>query len=243
MYDPRSPLSIGYAEAKWVCEQIMTSAFNNLQSEMQPMIVRIGQLSGSSGTGYWSHKEHIPAIVKSSIAIRHLPDLHGVSLLLTTSVMTRLTKMKSLSWLPVDRAAQVVMELLLRSEPRNLVYHLENPVRQSWADVCSILERKLNLPLRSRLPFKEWLARVATNENHPTDLMEFYSKYFLNMSGGGLVLDTTNCRALSPTLRSTGAIGPNEIELYLDFWHRKGFLNSSCISKAGSKGSTQSLKN
>ena len=66
--------------------------------------------------------------------------------------------------------------------------------------------------------------------------MEFYSKYFLNMSGGGLVLDTTNCQALSPTLRSTGAIEPDEIELYLDFWHRKGFLNRSYISKAGSKG-------
>lgn len=107
------------------------------------------------------------------------------------------------------------------------VLRVGNPVRQSWADVCSILERKINLAPRSRLPFKEWLARVSMNESHPTDLIEFYSKYFLNMnmSGGGLVLDTTNCRALSPTLRSTGAIGPDEIELCLDFWHRKGFLN------------------
>ena len=131
MHDPRYPLSIGYAEAKWVCEQIMASAFNNLQSETLPMIVRIGQPSGSSDTGYWSHKEHIPTILKPSIAIRHLPDLHGVSHPLTTSVKTRLTRTKSLSWLQVDRAAQVVMELLLRSEPRNLVRHLENLVRQS----------------------------------------------------------------------------------------------------------------
>ena len=79
MRDPKSPLAIGYAEAKWVCEQVMESAYNNLQSEMQPMIVRIGQLSGSSNTGYWSHKEHIPAIVKASLAIGKIPDLHGVS--------------------------------------------------------------------------------------------------------------------------------------------------------------------
>ena len=75
----RAPLMMGYAEAKWVCEQMMESAYNVLQCEVQPMIVRIGQLTGSQISGYWSVKEHIPVLVKSSMAIRHIPDLHGVS--------------------------------------------------------------------------------------------------------------------------------------------------------------------
>ena len=118
----------------------------------------------------------------------------------------------------------MIMDLLLRSEPRSVVYHLENPVRQSWPDVCSIMERKLGFPPKSRLPFEEWLEQISKLDHQPSDLMEFYSKYFLHMSGGNLVLDTTNTRSLSPTLRSTSAIGADKIELYLDFWRESGFL-------------------
>ena len=79
--DPlNGPLSMGYAEAKWVCEQLMESAFHKLPREMQPMIIRIGQLSGSMSSGYWSVREHFPTLVKTSLAIKQLPDLHGVSI-------------------------------------------------------------------------------------------------------------------------------------------------------------------
>ena len=80
LHDPnRGPLAMGYAEAKLVCEQEAESAYRSLQSEIQPMIVRIGQLSGSQTSGYWSTKEHFAALVKASKAIAHLPDLQGVS--------------------------------------------------------------------------------------------------------------------------------------------------------------------
>lgn len=80
LYDwTKAPLAMGYAEAKWVCEQVMASAYNTLQCEMQPMIIRIGQLTGSQTSGYWSVKEHFPTLVKWSIAVGHLPDLRGVS--------------------------------------------------------------------------------------------------------------------------------------------------------------------
>ena len=78
MDDPEIPLPIGYAEAKWVCEKLMQSAFEYLD-ELEPTIVRIGQVSGSQSTGYWSSKEHIPALIKASQAIGALPDLQGVS--------------------------------------------------------------------------------------------------------------------------------------------------------------------
>lgn len=80
LHDPKKgPLAMGYAQAKWVCEQVVESAYSSLQTEIEPMIVRIGQLSGSQTSGYWSTKEHFPALVKASKAIGHLPDLQGVS--------------------------------------------------------------------------------------------------------------------------------------------------------------------
>lgn len=78
MDDPEIPLPIGYAEAKWVCEKLVQSAFDNLD-ELEPTIIRIGQVSGSQSTGYWSSKEHIPALIKACQAIGAMPDLQGVS--------------------------------------------------------------------------------------------------------------------------------------------------------------------
>lgn len=78
MDDPEIPLPIGYAEAKWVCEKLMQSAFEYL-GELEPAIIRIGQVSGSQSTGFWSSKEHIPALIKASQAIGAMPDLRGVS--------------------------------------------------------------------------------------------------------------------------------------------------------------------
>lgn len=78
MDDPEIPLPIGYAEAKWVCEKVVQSAFDYLD-ELEPTIIRIGQVSGSQSTGYWSSKEHIPALIKACQAIGAVPDLQGVS--------------------------------------------------------------------------------------------------------------------------------------------------------------------
>ncbi|KAL8886462.1 MAG: hypothetical protein Q9215_005836 [Flavoplaca cf. flavocitrina] len=205
----QGPLAMGYAEAKWVCEQVVGSAHQALQSEIEPMIVRIGQLSGSQISGYWSTKEHFPALVKASEAIGHLPELQG-----------------TLSWLPVDTAARSITDLLLRQDSKGLVVHVENPVRQPWTDVCSILEYHLGISPRSRLPYAVWFDKVSKLDQSPSDLMEFFEHDFLQMSGGSMVLDTKECRERSPTLRSAGAIGPELIELYLSFWRRCGFLDN-----------------
>ena len=77
MDDPETALPIGYAEAKWVCEKVMESAYDNMK-EVEPTIIRIGQLSGSRETGVWSCKEHLPALIKASQAIGAMPDLQGV---------------------------------------------------------------------------------------------------------------------------------------------------------------------
>ena len=76
--EPRVPLPIGYAEAKWVCEKIIESAFHRVE-DVEATILRIGQLSGSKSTGFWSPKEHFPTLVRASQAIGAFPSLQGVS--------------------------------------------------------------------------------------------------------------------------------------------------------------------
>lgn len=78
MNDPSFTIPMGYAEAKWVCEKLIERAALLYGPEIEPVIIRIGQLSGSERTGYWNHREHIPALVKASQAIGQFPDLKGV---------------------------------------------------------------------------------------------------------------------------------------------------------------------
>ena len=131
---------------------------------------------------------------------------------------------QTLSWLPVDLAARTVADLLLNCEARDLVYHLENPVRQSWPEMCSIIEHILGLTPESRLPFFEWLNEVSKLDESLSDLMSFFKNDFLHMSDGDLVLDTRNCQNFSPTLRSAGHVRLREIGLYVAFWQQSGFL-------------------
>jgi thioester reductase-like protein len=67
--DPSTALPMGYAQAKWVCEQMMKSAFESSLRELVPSVVRIGQLSGSEMSGNWSVQEHFPVLVKASQSV------------------------------------------------------------------------------------------------------------------------------------------------------------------------------
>jgi thioester reductase-like protein len=67
----------GYTESKWVSEAILARAAQ--QTPLRPIIVRLGQLTGS-GNGYWNQREWFPSMVKSAVmSLNCLPNLDGVS--------------------------------------------------------------------------------------------------------------------------------------------------------------------
>ena len=80
MKEPAVTLPIGYAQAKWCCEKVVESAQHAIPHELESMIIRIGQISGSQATGFWSQKEHLPALVKACQDTGAVPDLRGVSI-------------------------------------------------------------------------------------------------------------------------------------------------------------------
>lgn len=69
------PLGQGYAESKWVAEKILFEAAK--VTPLQPIVVRIGQVSGGLN-GSWNTTDCIPAIIKSSLEMNVLPELKGV---------------------------------------------------------------------------------------------------------------------------------------------------------------------
>ena len=79
--DPKCTNPFGYGQAKLVCEQIVANAASEFEGSFEACSVRIGQMSASSGSGYWNPDEHMPALVKSSKKVGALPNIKGVCFL------------------------------------------------------------------------------------------------------------------------------------------------------------------
>ena len=76
LLEPDSALGFGYAESKWVSENILRKA-----SERTPIsttVFRCGQMTGGP-SGAWNEHEWFPSLVKSSITLGQLPATGGVS--------------------------------------------------------------------------------------------------------------------------------------------------------------------
>ncbi|KAF2675587.1 acetyl-CoA synthetase-like protein [Lentithecium fluviatile CBS 122367] len=208
MLDARSTNPFGYGKAKLVCEKMLEAAAATHGAAMEVATVRVAQVSGSRGSGFWNAKEHIPSLVRLSQRTGSLPDIHG-----------------TLSWLPVDRAADVLTDIILSPLPLALVYHLENPVRQSWHDVLAIIGAELGLGGSALSPLDQWLAGIKALGDGAAStemLIDFFETDFQHMSGGGVVLDTTATRAVSSTLRDADVVEDELVARYVREWKRQG---------------------
>lgn len=229
MESPETAAPMGYAEAKWVCERILSTARQNFADQVDPVIVRVGQLSGPENfEGVWKTGGHMPTLVKASKTIGAFPQLHGVS---CKAPMTQeITKMiiQKVSWLPVDRAARSLVEVTLSPHDLSPVLHLENPIRVPVSDVFIIMNHELKLSQKAFIPFEEWLQRV--NEVDAVGaLSAFFKRDFRELALGEVALDTTKARAVSQTLRRSGGIGKELVEKYIKRWEEQGLFTEKNV--------------
>ncbi|KAL8850363.1 MAG: hypothetical protein Q9221_004683 [Calogaya cf. arnoldii] len=203
--DRQCALTLGYAQAKFVCEKIIErSAADYPQLEMR--FLRVGQIAGAS-SGYWNVNEHFVAMVSSSSTLGVFPHLGG-----------------TLSWLPVDIAATVLLELLFDTEPLRLVYHLENPIRQSWQDVTDVLTEELGIPKSKRLPLDQWFSLVLSSadtgnpaKNLASLAFVMLKEYSRALADGDNVLATilsTSVKQSSNKVPITVPYSPSQTALY-----------------------------
>ncbi|KAG8168897.1 hypothetical protein KVR01_001646 [Diaporthe batatas] len=186
----------GYAEAKLVCERVLARTLGQYPRYFSPAAaVRVAQISGST--------------------------------------------VSTLSWCPVDLVASAIGELLLMRQEdgaavnevgKNLFYHIDNPARQPWAETIASLASALGMSEDSIVPYQQWLNRVrrfrgSVSDNPAMQLEEFFIHYFVPMSCGGLVLDTTRTMVHSRTFREMGPVSSNFVAQYVASWRQSGFLH------------------
>ncbi|KAK7697813.1 putative PKS/NRPS-like protein biosynthetic cluster [Diaporthe eres] len=212
-----SVLPTGYGDAKYACERLLDATLHQYPDRFRAAAVRLGQIAGSSINGYWNPTEHVSFLIKSSQTLRALPNFSG-----------------TLGWTPVDEMAATLVDILLQPEGVRLypIYHIENPVRQSWADMIATLAKALDIP--NVIPFGEWVRRVrewpvkadngAEGANPAYLLTDFLDDNFTRMSCGGLLMGTANAREHSSTLANVGPVTEATTRLYVSKWREMGFL-------------------
>ncbi|BCS15610.1 hybrid PKS/NRPS enzyme [Aspergillus luchuensis] len=203
----------GYAEAKLVCETVLSKTLRRYPDRFQAKAVRVAQISGSTTNGYWNNSEYMPFLIKTSQSLGLLPYLEG-----------------TLSWYPVDGVADTLGDLLLSETADDWIYHIDNPSRQSWQEMIASLASALGLGRESIIPFDQWIDRVrrlrgSTVDNPALQLIDFFENYFIPMSCGELILDTTKANQHSETLRNQGPITDEVIGKYIKALRTSGFLN------------------
>ncbi|GAB1211354.1 hypothetical protein ATERTT37_000467 [Aspergillus terreus] len=212
-HEIEAALSNGYSEAKYICERILDETLHKYPDRFATMVVRPGQIVGSSSSGYWNPSEHLPALMKSCQTLKAFPNFQGL-----------------LSWTPVDDAAATAVEFLLSNKAPYPVYHIDNPVRQDWSAMIHVLADELNIPSANIIPFAQWAQRVRAfpgmKEDNPAIVMvDWLEENFERMSCGGLLLGTSHAKEHSPTLARVGPVSHQVVRKYVQRWREMGFLH------------------
>ncbi|KAI9719116.1 MAG: putative secondary metabolism biosynthetic enzyme [Candelaria pacifica] len=147
--NPASASPLGYSRSKWVAESICAAACRDTRLQGYIKVLRIGQLCGDTENGIWNTTEAWPLMLDSVRVMGTLPLLD-----------------ESLSWLPVNIAANAVSEIAFTT-PQSLtpadtdppVYHILNKDTTSkWTHLLSWL-RSLRIHFET-IPPQQWVDQL-----------------------------------------------------------------------------------
>ncbi|KAI1007254.1 hypothetical protein K3495_g969 [Podosphaera aphanis] len=150
---------LGYSKSKWVAERICSAASMLPNMAGKVKIFRVGQLTGDTEKGVWNMTEAWPLMLSTLKALGCLPKLS-----------------QPLNWLPVDVAAEAVVELALKKCPdRCSVYHIVNKSTEKiWLDLLGWLQEFTRQKF-DVVDAKHWLSKLEKLESHPAQqLLELW---------------------------------------------------------------------
>lgn len=230
IHDLSAPEVMGYGESKYVGERLIES-YSKL-SGTPCAVLRVGQIAGPvlSTAGSWNAREWFPSLLASSKYLGLLPDSLGA--------------MNTVSWVPVDILAKVIVQLLdvtvsqtvqsFVDEPA--VYNLVNPQVSVWSDLMETVQEGLGGPSKIQaVPFGEWVEALAksANDNHgfvveanpATKLLDFYRlvsrdthQATSQKENRQLEYEVERLKRDSSEAAKLGAVSPEWIKIWLKQW-------------------------
>ncbi|KXN81584.1 L-aminoadipate-semialdehyde dehydrogenase large subunit [Leucoagaricus sp. SymC.cos] len=219
----------GYGESKYVAERILECSGLNVCS------LRIGQLSGNTVIGAWAVSDWFPILVESGVALGGLPSAPGV-----------------ISWLPMDKAAQSILDLCFTKEKIPFAVNLMHPRPVAWNQVIEAIQGALvdllGIDPASLLmiPLPEWIEQLSAKakDSTPDDLkkipaiklIEFFREMgqacqavqpadIDNLEFGGITMLTQNAKELIPTIQTIPSFQGYDARRWVEYWQQVGFFN------------------
>lgn len=231
--DPATAGTIGYSQSKWVAESLLSQAATDVASpssdkgNMTISVARIGQLCSDTAHGVWNESEAWPLLIRTAKEVGRLPRIQ-----------------QPIDWLPVDQAAEVLVELAsirkgLDTEDVN-VYHVVLPVDQlgpqaipGWDDLLTWLEQTDGTPDFQKVSHDQWLSALEQKGSSHVRGWTLVDGIWKNLKpvesreeeDGGTVIDTSRARGNSETLRDhVSPLNKDVLQRTVKVWKERGFL-------------------
>ena len=199
-------LAVGYAQTKWVAEQMVRTA----HERGVPVTVHRINTGGHSRTGSFNRLDHLNMMLKGCIEAGIAPQ------------DVRMPVQPA----PIDYVAAAVVELAARPELSGRTFHLVNHGPLSWSQLFDHVE-EFGYPMR-RLPFDEWKERVTGRSSGTMALLGLAP--FLNDTVDDVRLPLSDSAETRSALDGTGVVCPSlDAELvhtYLRRFVDTGFIDA-----------------
>jgi thioester reductase-like protein len=203
-HDPSDAGRLGYSRSKWVAERICNLAVSasSLGTQGKIKIARIGQLTGATDTGIWNMKEAWPLILSTVHELGCLPDID-----------------ESLSWLPLNTAAQVIVDIAQSDDISKhgdcQVYHIVSNSRSTtWKHLLKWLKSVKEFDIVTP---RVWLDKLEGLEAHPAKqlLGLWRNAYAEGESSKQISFSTKEAEEVSEIMRNVPAV---DEKLVLKIW-------------------------
>ncbi|KAF9803968.1 hypothetical protein IEO21_09506 [Rhodonia placenta] len=216
----------GYAESKWVSEQILYTAAS--KTSLNALVVRVGQVCGGLD-GAWNAHEWFPTLVQSALRLGCFPDDD-----------------KDVNWVPAEIAAGAIVDFSHHVSNTTRTVHLVHPRPVSWHILASAVASEFAVPL---VPYSEWLAKLEqayqankrddlgnTKQDNNQDLRTLQLLPFFRgvavkldiarMAMGMPALSIEQAVARSPTLadHTIRQLGEEDVKKWLAYWRKVGLF-------------------
>lgn len=209
MTDSNVALQMGYGESKHVAERILQAAAD--KAGVKTTILRVGQLAGplAENVGVWNRTEWFPNLMKSSKAMRLLPDF-----------------MSTIDWIPVDTMASVIHDLIRseRTTESSQVFNLANPMASKWIWMMPAIFEAWGTDM-DIVPFDQWVDRLSqetdTEQFPALKILDFYKGLAAEakVSGEGKVkVQVAKAASLSPAMAGLKPIGRATLASWIKQW-------------------------
>jgi amino acid adenylation domain-containing protein/thioester reductase-like protein len=188
-----SKLENGYAQSKWVAEQLVISARDR---GIPTCIYRLGMITGHSQTGFSNTDDLICRLIKGFIQMGSAPNL---------DLKMNLT--------PVDFVSQAIVHFSSQPQSWNRAFHLVNPHPLDLHELVNCI-RSLGYPLQ-QMANDQWQAALLKLESSQTNaLMPLIPAFNASKSQQKtllqtLVLQRFNCQSTLECLEKVGIQCPS----------------------------------